>query len=56
MKSEICFPDGLPDGLEDDVFEYGIAFTEFVAWTIHKFLLSGAMRNEIHFDTSVRVK
>ena len=55
MKSEICFPDGLPEDMEDDVFDYGMAFTEYVAWTMHKFLVSGAFRNELFVDCPVRI-
>lgn len=56
MKTELCLPNGLDKKTEDTLFDYGMSFTEWVAWTYSEFLMSGAMINELHLHVDVRMK
>ncbi len=56
MKTEVCFPYGLRPEMEDQIFDFGMEFTEYVARTLHMFLVTGAMANEIYLHTDVRMK
>ena len=56
MRTEIVWPMGLPTDMEDYLFDYGLAFTEWLADTYHLFLITGAFRDEIHIHTDVRMK
>lgn len=42
--------------MEEDIFNYGVQMTEYVASTIHYFLVTGAFANEIFLHADVRMK
>lgn len=55
MKTEMVIPYGLSQEMEDDIFDYGMHLTEYIAGAIHQCLISGAFKNEIFLHADVRM-